>query len=378
MDAILQAVNALPTPLDDALRLLVGYLLPFAGVLLALVAVHEAGHFLAARMQGIPVTEFAVGMGPRILGFRDRHGTGWALRALPLGGYVKLSTADDLQDTTGGVALYEDRPTWSRAIVIAAGPLASLLFGVALVTVLYTAEGRRVTPPVLADVVAGSPAEQAGLKKGDTIVEMDGISVSRFEDIARIAWERPGRTFEVVFRTPEAGGETRRATLTAMAVEAESAVGTRHRIGRIGVRGGAPTIIPVSTAEALWFGISDSLSMSVAVIRGLAELLVGLRPLTELGGPVKIAEISGNAAQAGWFVLVYMTAALSINLAVLNMLPLPMLDGGQLTMLGIEAARGRKPSQRTTELVYKASFALVLVIFVLVTIKDLWELSRHL
>jgi regulator of sigma E protease len=348
----------------------------FVVVLGILVFVHELGHYLAARSQGMHVEAFSIGFGPKIFGWTDRVGTLWKVSWLPLGGYVKLHGQERPEDVAPEVRAawkpgrtFHGKSVGSRAIVIAAGPIANFLLATVLFSALFMAIGRPVPTagPVVGDVSVGSAGEKAGLLAGDRIEIIDGTPIGSFEDLRRVVSGKPGQTVALSVRR---GGEVRSipATIDSRKVADGGAVGV------LGVRG-ATEYQPVGPLQAIATGAEQTWTVSVATLQGLGQMLSGSRTTDELSGPLGIAQLSGQVAQLGIISLISFIAVLSVNLGLINLFPIPVLDGGYLVIYAAEAIRGRPLPQRLQEYGFRAGFALLAGLFVFATWNDLSRLG---
>ena len=357
----------LPSPLST--------LVPFVIVLGVLVFFHELGHYLAARWRGVHVEAFSIGFGPPIASWRDRLGTVWKLSWLPLGGYVKLHGQERAEDATP-----ETRATWlpgrtfsakspgSRAIVVAAGPVANFVLAFVLFTGLFLVIGRPVGVPVFGGIVPGSAAAQAGLVTGDRVQSIDGAPVTTFEDIQKDVLHRPGQAVTMhILR----GTEPRDVTVTL----GSRAEGAGQRVGVLGVRGGAVDYVRTTPWQALAAGATQTWVVTRGTIVGVGQMLSGHRNADELSGPLGIAQLSGRVARLGVASLVSFIAVLSINLGLVNLFPIPVLDGGHLMFYAAEALRGRPLPARFQEYGFRAGFALLAGLFIFATWNDLTHLG---
>jgi regulator of sigma E protease len=345
-------------------------LIAFALVLGVLVFVHELGHYLAARWRGVHVDAFSIGFGRPLLQGTDRRGTEWRLGWIPLGGYVKLHG----QETPADVPA-EQRATWrdgqtfhakpvgSRAIVVAAGPIANFLLAILLFAGLYGTIGQPMGGTGIGAVVEGSPAARAGLQPGDEILELDGMRVTRFEQVQRHIQPRAGQSVEM--RVARDGTEV---TLHAVP---EARDGVQGAVGVLGVQGGAARFERLDPASALVAGAVQTADVTWQTLAGVAEMLTGSRSAKELGGPIRIAEISGEAASLGIVPLVNLMALLSVSLGLLNLFPIPLLDGGHLVFYAAEAIRGRPLPPKAQEYGFRAGFALLVTLFLFASWNDI-------
>jgi regulator of sigma E protease len=345
-------------------------IIAFVVVLGVLVFIHELGHYLAARWRGVHVEVFSIGFGRRIKAWTDRRGTEWRVSWLPLGGFVKLHGQEGPDDATpeqraawrAGQTFHE-KPVRDRAIVVAAGPIANFLLAAVLFAGLYMTVGQPQPSATIGTVVEGSAAARAGLLPGDRILALDGEPVSRFEQVQRHIQPRPGQP--VAIRLQRQGTEE---TLTATPDNRDSK-------GVLGIAGGAPEFLRLNPVSALAAGVTQTWDISVQTLAGLWQMISGQRGTEELGGPLRIAQLSGQVAELGLASLISFMAVLSVNLALINLFPIPVLDGGHLVFYAFEAIRGRPLPPRAIEYGFRAGFALLVALFVFATWNDLSSLG---
>ncbi len=356
------------------------YVLPFLGVLTVLVFVHEMGHYLAARQCGVRIEVFSVGFGPEIFGRNDRHGTRWKFSAIPFGGYVRMfgetgpganenGAAQNAADRA--VSFYAKRLR-QRAWIVFAGPLANFLFAILLLAGLFTFLGQPFTPPDVGKVVPGSAAERAGLQPGDLFVRIGSVDIERFEQVRAIVQLAPEKPLVIVVRR-----DGREVTLTAIPDAIEiTQFGSTQRIGRLGVSrtGGDMILKRYDPFTAIWHATGRTLSITGSILEALGQIIFGDRTAKELGGPVRIAQISGDMAQAGLVMIIQFAAILSINLGLINLFPVPLLDGGHLAFYAVEAVRGRPLGDRVMGYSLNFGLALILGLTLFVTWNDLVQL----
>jgi regulator of sigma E protease len=347
-------------------------LVAFALVLGVLVFIHEMGHYLAARWRGVHVDAFSIGFGRPLWRRTDRRGTEWRLGWLPLGGYVKLHGLEVPEETDAATRAswrpgqtFHDKPVADRAIVVAAGPFANYLLAVLLFAALAMTVGRPAGNTTIGMVVEGSAAERGGLRVGDEIVSLDGERVARFEQVQRHVQPRAGRPIEMRVARD---GEERTLTVTPDSREGGP---QGAATGVLGIQGGAVRLERLSLGPALADGVSRAVDVTWQSLTSIGEMLVGQRSARDLGGPIRIAEISGEAASLGPAALVSLMALLSVSLGLLNLFPVPLLDGGHLVFYALEAIRGRPLPPRAQEYGYRAGFALLATLFVLVSWNDI-------
>jgi regulator of sigma E protease len=362
LDLLAQGWNLLPA--------LPRTLIAFALVLGVLVFVHEMGHYLAARWRGVHVDAFSIGFGRPVWRRTDRRGTEWRLGWLPLGGYVKLHGLEVPEETDAATRAswrpgqtFHDKPVGDRAIVVAAGPVANYLLAVLLFAGLYMTVGHPVGNASISAVVEGSAASRGGLRVGDEILALDGARVSRFEQVQRHVQPRPGRPIEM--RVARDGEER------TLAVVPDAREGPQGSIGVLGIQGGALRLERLGPLAALGAGAAQVVDVTWQSLTSIGEMLAGQRSARDLGGPIRIAEVSGEAASLGAAPLITLMALLSVSLGLLNLFPIPLLDGGHLVFYAAEAIRGRPLPPKAQEYGYRAGFALLATLFVLVSWNDI-------
>ncbi len=364
MDLLAQSWNLLPA--------LPRTLIAFAVVLGVLVFIHELGHYLAARWRGVHVDAFAIGFGRPVWRKTDRRGTEWRIGWLPLGGYVKLHGQEVPEETDAATRAswrpgqtFHEKPVRDRAIVVAAGPVANYLLAVLLFAGLAMTVGRPTGATAIGAVVENSAAARGGLRAGDEILALDGERVARFEQVQRHVQPRAGRPIEIRIARD---GEERTLTVTPDAREGGPQGATT---GVLGIQGGAARLERLGPLAALGAGVSQTLDVTWQSLTSIGEMLTGQRSARDLGGPIRIAEVSGEAASLGPAALVSLMALLSVSLGLLNLFPVPILDGGHLVFYALEAIRGRPLPPKAQEYGYRAGFALLATLFVLVSWNDI-------
>lgn len=364
-----------------------GTILPFLVVLGVLIFVHELGHYLAARSVGVHVDVFSIGFGRGILGWTGRSGTRWKVGWIPLGGYVKLHGQESAEDRAAAVAEARAKgappPEWrageafaektvaARAWVVAAGPLANFLLAAVLLAGMYMTAGWPDTAPVVTAVQPESAAARAGIAPGDRIVAIDGRATPRFEDVQAVVRLRPGQALAL---SVERGGARIELRAVPDLREVSDRFGNIQRIGLLGVSGGVAEYRRLAPAEALAAGAGETLRITEQTLVALWQMISGARGTDEIGGPLRIAQLSGQVAEGGILPLIGLMALLSVNLALINLFPIPILDGGHLVMYAYEAVRGRPLPPRAQEYAFRGGLAILLAIFVLATWNDLMHL----
>ncbi|MBB3032570.1 RIP metalloprotease RseP [Alteriqipengyuania lutimaris] len=360
------------------------WVLGFLLVLGPLVTLHELGHLLVGRMLGVKAETFSVGFGKELVGFNDRQGTRWRLSALPLGGYVQFkgdmnpaSVPDPSAPAEEGA--FQNAALWKRALIVAAGPVTNILIALAIFAGFFMLIGRPVPVDATQQLtVAGfsdpSPAQVAGVEVGDRIVTLDGDRVESFGELQQAVMLHPEQRMELGV---ERDGETMSFALTTMSREVEDRFGNTSRIGLLGVEsaGVEYDFVPQGPIAALSGSVEQSIDTFSMMITGLSQIVTGQRSVRELGGPVKIAKFSGEQLSLGFSAFVNFVALISLNLAFINLLPIPALDGGHLAFYAAEAIRRKPVGPRVMEMAYRTGVALVLALMLFVTINDLASLT---
>jgi regulator of sigma E protease len=350
----------------------------FVCVIGPLVFVHEMGHYLAGRLFGVKADAFAVGFGREIAGFTDRRGTRWKFGWLPLGGYVKF--AGDMnpagQPSAEWLALpaeersqtFQAKTVWQRAIIVAAGPVVNFVVAILILGGFALAYGDARIPPVVGAVSPGSAAAVAGISQGDTIVALGGRQVDSFDDMVRYVRIRAGERVRVDLRRD--GAPLSRDVVIATDVQRDR-FGNEYRMGRLGVAAGSIVVEPVGPLEAPAIAVRRTGEIVQMMVETMGQVISGRRSVKELGGPLSIARVSGEQLSLGPQAFVFLIALVSINLGFINLLPVPMLDGGHLLFYGIEAVRRRPVEPHVQEWAYRGGLAAILALMLIVTFNDL-------
>lgn len=353
--------------MDHVLHL-VQTLASFALVLGVLVSIHELGHYLAARGCGVRVEVFSIGFGPALKSWTDRHGTRWQISLLPLGGFVKMygmSPDAPAEAAANGEAFrpaeaYCAKKVWQRSVIAAAGPAANFVLAMVLFGALLATSGRPVALPVVGEVLSSSAASQAGLQVHDDIRAVNGKPITKFDELRAVVAASAGRDVTLLVHRANAD-----VSLTAHIKASVTGIGV------LGIRSGALRTDPVGPLEALVGGVTETWDVFRQTVVGLVDIIVGNTSSDELGGPISIAQMSGQMVQLGIVSLINFIAALSINLGFVNLLPIPVLDGGHLMFYAAEAIRGRPVPPRAQEYGYRLGVAIIACIFVFVSFNDL-------
>lgn len=348
-------------------------LLAFVGVIAPLVFIHEMGHYWAGRLFGVKADAFSIGFGREIAGWTDRRGTRWKLAWLPLGGYVRF--AGDMnavsQPSADWLAMpadernrtFQAKPVWQRALIVAAGPAVNLLAAVLILAGFALAYGDAYGPPAIGAVAPASAAQRAGLRVGDRITAIAGRPVNAFAQLSDIIQPRAGQAVRVELVRD---GKPVALTATIGAQPARAADGRRVAIGMLGV---SPP--PASLPQAAVVGVRRTGEIIGVMTDAIGQIVTGRRSVRELGGPITIARASGATLSVGWGMWVYLIALVSINLGFINLLPVPMLDGGHLLFYAIEVVRRRPVGPTAQEWAYRGGLAALAALMLLVTFNDL-------
>jgi regulator of sigma E protease len=365
----------------------IGYVIPFLFVLTIVVFFHELGHFLVARWAGVKVLTFSLGFGPELVGFNDRHGTRWKISAVPLGGYVKFF-GDDTEASTPSAELlatmteeeragsFHHKRVGSRAAIVAAGPIANFLLAIVIFTCLFTFFGKPSTTARVDMIEANSAAAAAGFQVGDIVMSIDDTKIDSFSDMQRVVGTHAGDelTFEV-----KRGDGTVQLHGTPQLREVKDPFGNVHRIGVLGITrqtaAGDVVTERVDPVTALWLGVKETWFVVDRTLAYIGGVFTGREAADQVGGPLRIAQISGQVATIGIAALVHLSAVLSISIGLLNLFPVPLLDGGHLLFYAVEAARGRPLSERAQEMGFRIGLGLVLMLMVFATYNDILHLA---
>ena len=367
----------------DLMQMAWGYVVPFLILLTALVFVHEMGHYLVARWCGVRVEVFSIGFGPEVFGFTAKSGTRWKFSAIPLGGYVKMygeaepvgdrrDARTKLSEEQLAVSFYNKRLS-QRAAIVFAGPFANYLFAIVLFAGMFMTIGQAFTPTDIGKVMPGGAAERAGFKAGDVIKEIDGTEIERFQQIQRMVRMSPGIPLQV---TVERAGKDIELTVTPKVVDQVDSFGNPQRIGQLGIQRTNEDLVLIQhdPFTAVWRATVESVVLTGNIFKAIGQIISGTRTTKELGGPLRIAKMTGDMWQIGLAGVLSLAALLSINLGLINLFPIPMLDGGHLMFYAFEAIRGKPLGERAQEYGFRIGIALVLALMVFVTWNDLVQL----
>ena len=345
------------------------YVFAFLLLLTPIVFIHEFGHYWVARRNGVIVDAFSIGFGPELWHRIDNNGTRWRIGALPLGGYVKMRGDENAASMTSESSRlikgsFASASLPARMAIVAAGPAANFITGILIFAFIYMGVGKLSLEPVVGDVFDNSPAAVAGLQAGDIITAIDGSAVSRFNDVKGLVSENPNRS--LIFEINRDG----RLLDLPVVPEERCSEEMRVKYGYLGVQSTIGEMRQLGFAESLWQGAADSFALSAAMLRGIGRMVTGQVNEGEIGGPVKIAKISGDAMQAGWINFTIIIALLSINLGLVNLLPVPALDGGHLMLFTIEAILRRPLSDKIQGILMRIGTAFLMSLMLVLILYD--------
>ena len=352
-------------------------ILPFIIVLSILVFVHEYGHYIAARWNKVGVEAFSIGFGPELFGWNDKHGTRWKVSLLPLGGFVKMY--GDMDPASMGrkdgdltaeqrARAFHHKPLSARAVIVFAGPAANFLFSVLAFAFLFAVVGEQRPLPTVGSVAAGSAAEQAGMQVGDRITAVAGQEVSYFEELRIIVQDNPGARLELTVLRDDV---PMRLSVIPTPVSLPDADGQMMTVGRLGVSSGAAEYIRVNPVFAMWRGVEMTYDVLARTLGALGGMIIGLYDSSELGGPIRIAQMSADVAEGGLVPLINFMAFLSISLGLINLFPIPILDGGHLVFYAVEAVRGKPLGPKAQEYGFRVGAVLLFSLLVFATWNDI-------
>ena len=368
----------------------IGYIIPFLFVLTIVVFFHELGHFLVARWCGVRVLTFSVGFGPEIVGFDDRYGTRWKLSWIPLGGYVKFFGDDNAASVPDEAAIanmteaekrlsFVHQPVGRRAAIVAAGPIANFILAIIIFATIFAFYGRQTTTARVDTVVPNSAAAAAGLKPGDVVLAIDGRTIESFSDMQRVVSANAGRT--LTFQI-DRGGAPMTLTATPALKQSKDGFGNSTCQAVLGVsRSMAPGDIKtehVNPLAAVWLGTKETWFIIDRTFSYIGGLFTGRECADQLGGPIRIAQISGQVATLGFLPVLHLAAMLSVSIGLLNLFPVPLLDGGHLMFYLVEATRGRPLSAKAQEIGFRIGFAIVVMLMIFTVFNDTIQLLPRL
>jgi regulator of sigma E protease len=365
----------------------IAYVIPFLFVLSLVVFFHELGHFLVARWCGVRILVFSIGFGPEIVGFNDRHGTRWKISAIPLGGFVKFFGDENAASAPDNarIAAMDERersqsfafqPVAKRAAIVVAGPLANFVLAVVIFAGVFMLYGKQTMSARVDSVQPDSVAAEAGFKPGDLVVAINGHTIDSFAEMQRVVGASAGEPLAV---TVDRDGTQLVLTATPALKEVKDNFGNVQRIGILGIsRSMAPEDLkthPVAPPQAVWLAAQETWSVIDRTMRYIGGVIAGREAANQLGGPIRIAQMSGQVASFGFVPLIQLAAVLSVSIGLLNLFPIPLLDGGHLLFYLIEGIRGRPLSERAQEVGFRIGLAIVLMLMIFATFNDIVHLT---
>ena len=365
----------------------VGYLIPFLFVLCLVVFFHELGHFLVGRWCGVRILVFSIGFGPELVGFDDRYGTRWKIAAIPLGGYVKFFGDDGVASTPdlprlAGMDEAEKAQSFmgqsvaKRAAIVAAGPMANFLLAIVIFASIFALYGKQSMSARVDTVQADSAAAAAGFQSGDLVLAINGKTIADFAEMQRVVSESAGESLKI---TVDRKGAQLVLGATPALKEIKDNFGNVHRIGILGItRSMAAEDLkfqPVSPPQAVVLGVQETWFVIDRTLSYIGGVVMGREAADQLGGPIRIAQMSGQVATIGFVALIHLAAVLSVSIGLINLFPIPLLDGGHLLFYLIETARGRPLSERAQELGFRIGLAIVLMLMIFATFNDIVHLA---
>ena len=364
------------------------YVVPFIVLLGILVFVHELGHFLVARFCGVKVEEFSIGFGKELWGRTDKKGTHWKIAAVPLGGYCRfLGDGDETSSTSGDVENLSDedkkrafpfQPTWKKLAIVLAGPGANYLFAILVFAAVFFFLGKVTLPPVIGEVIAGSSAEKAGLQVNDRILSVDGHEVKSFDEVSR---EIDMATAEKVNLKVKRGEKVFTLNVPLSVTELEAANGAKIKRKMMGVRSVSTVELnkeQISLPQAFVDAGAETWQITKLTLRGVGQMISGKRGTDDLGGIIRIAEMSGDISkQSGFIDFVIFMALLSINLGLINLFPIPLLDGGHVVIYVVEMVTRRELNEKIKDAMFKFGFGVLVFLMLFATWNDVLRLFHR-
>lgn len=354
----------------------------FVIVLSVIVFIHEFGHYYVAKLCGVKIEVFSIGFGKEIFGWNDRSGTRWKVSWLPLGGYVKMfgdADPSSQTDTEKVVKMtkaekaqaFFSKPLKAKAAIVVAGPLANFLLAIVILTGFYTVYGKSVTTNEIMNVVENSAAEKAGLRPGDKVLSINGAETKNFQAIQRIVSINTGTEIDLLI---ERDHTQQHIYATPEMIESKDMFGNKITLPRLGITSGKHSQESFSLPGAAVEATADTYHISVSTLKAIGQMISGQRDLKDITGPIGIAKYSGQAAQKGFKVLLWFMAVISINLGLINLFPIPVLDGGHLLYYIIEAVKGKPVADKWQQFGFKLGFALIITLAAFAIVNDLIKL----
>lgn len=364
------------------LQIILHNLFSFILIISLIVFIHEFGHFFVARLCGVRVDEFSIGFGKKLFGFRDKKHTEWKFCLLPFGGFVKMygdkngaSIPDEEliknMSSHDRKISFIGKNVYQRIAIVSAGPIANFILAIFIFTALFRINGEAIIEPIVSDVVAESPAEIAGLKKGDRILAINDKIIEDFQQIRStiITGVEPTLKFTILRENEKID-----LNISPKITEQKDVFGDDTKVRTIGLIADNLARNDLNIFQSFVKAGEETFYISKTILKTLGQLIVGSRSLTELGGPVKIAKYSGKTVDQGLLMIMWFMAMISINLGVMNLLPIPVLDGGHLFYYIIEAIRGKPLSSKVQSYGYNLGFSIVISLMIFTTLNDIFQI----
>ena len=367
---------------------MLSYILPFIALIVVVVFIHEYGHYYFAKRYGVGVTDFSIGFGKEMFGWNDKSGTRWKICVIPLGGYVKFfgdrnvySQADNEKiikeySKEDQEKLFVLKPLYQRALIVFGGPLANFLLAILIFFSIYTFAGKDFTPAVINEVQKDSPAMVAGLKNNDIVISIDGNEVKSIMDVSKFITMS---TDEFISFTIKRFDQELIFRVKPNLVNSEDNLGNKINKRMIGIKLGAynneVNHVKLGPSKAIYYAVNEVYYVTTSSLKYLGSMIAGNGDSSQLGGPIRIAKISGQVAEFGILPFISLMAYISISLGLINLFPIPMLDGGHLMFYGIEKILGRPLSQKTQEGFFRIGMFLLLSLMFFTTFNDLKDVG---
>lgn len=363
----------------DLLTLIAHNIFSFILIISVIVFIHEYGHYWVAKKCGVKIDAFSIGFGPELWGWNDKSGTRWKISAIPMGGYVKMfgdegaaSTPDNEKISTltpeEEKVAFHTQPLWQKFLVVLAGPMANFLLAIAILAFFFVVYGRPETTSEIGKVLEESAAQELGLQQGDVIVSLDGESISRFRQIQDIVMLHPDMPLEIRYQR---GDEIIESTITPKLSISQDAFGNEIEVGLIGIAPAQPKHAKLGVVESMGAAVVETYNLSKRTLQAVGQMIMGTRSAEQLSGILRIADYSGQSVEAGWRTVFWFMAVLSINLGLVNLFPIPMLDGGHLMFYVFEAIRGKPLSDAAQEYFFRGGFVVLIMLMLFATFNDL-------
>ena len=353
------------------------YFFSFVIVLSIIVFVHEFGHYYAAVLNKVKVETFSIGFGKEILGWSDKRGTRWKICILPFGGYVKMFGEENFS-TQKKIPLnlakyaFSNKKIYQRFLIVLAGPLANFIFGIIGFALIYSLIGKIYVPPIINNVEKNSPAFIAGLIKDDEVIKIDNNKIKSFNDIGMAInlYKKKTYSFEII-----RNNEIFNKNINPIFVT-EDFYGQERKIARIGISSYEPIIKKHPFFVSLYLGTQSTYQICSLTLKALYQMIIGKGSIDDLGGPIKIAHFSGKMLEQGFLSFANLIVLLSVSIGLINLFPIPMLDGGHLVLYLIEIVIGKPVNKNVQEKLFKIGFAIIITLAVLLTYNDIISLFK--